>query len=136
MAEEKKEEKKIAPKLAKIIDAVAELSVLELADLVKAMEEKFGIQALAAAAPAPAAGADQAAPAEEKSSFTVVMTAVGGNKISVIKALREIKPDIGLKEAKDLTEKLPAEVLAEAKKEVAEEAKKKLEAAGASVELK
>jgi len=127
-------EKKLAAKLVKIIDDISKLSVLELADLVKALEDKFGVQAVAAA---PAASAAPAADtAAEKSAFSVVMTAVGGNKIGVIKALREIKPDLGLKEAKDTTEKLPAEILVDAKKEEAEEAKKKLEAAGATVELK
>ncbi len=132
-------EEKLDPKLEKILDQIGELSVLELSSLVKALEEKFGVQAIAAApvATATAGGnSEAAAPAEEKSVFTVIMTDSGANKINVIKALREIKPDLGLKEAKEMTENLPAEVLAEAKKEEAEEAKKKLEAAGAKVELK
>ncbi len=138
MADDSKKpsEKKLDPKLAKIIDDVSKLSVLELADLVKSLEDKFGVQAMAAMPAAAAAPAGGDSGAEEKSVFTVVMTAAGGNKIGVIKALREIKPDLGLKEAKDMTEKLPAEVLADAKKEDAEEAKKKLEGAGATVELK
>jgi len=139
--EEKKQEEKnkLEPKLQKIIDQIAELSVLELSQLVKALEEKFEVQAVAMAAPAAAGAAPAAeggAPAEEKSSFTVVMTEAGANKINVIKALREIKPDLGLKEAKDMTEQTPAEILTEVKKEEAEEAKKKLEEAGAKVELK
>ncbi len=138
MADEKKpEEAKVSPKLEKIIADIEKLSVLELADLVKALEDKFGVQAVAAA-PVAAAGASagEEAGGEEKSTFTVVLTAAGSNKIAVIKALREIKPDLGLKEAKDMTEQLPAEVLTDAKKEDAENAKKKLEEAGATVELK
>jgi large subunit ribosomal protein L7/L12 len=135
----KKETASLDPKLQKIIDEVAQLSVLELSELVKALEEKFDVQAVAAA-PVAAAGAGgnggQEAAAEEKSAFTVVLADAGANKISVIKALREIKPDLGLKEAKDMTDQTPAEVLVDAKKEEAEEAKKKLEEAGAKVELK
>lgn len=129
---------KVSPKLDKIIDDIAQLSVLELSDLVSAMEEKFGVQAMAAAPVAAAGngGAEGAAPAEEKSSFTVVLTDGGANKINTIKALREIKPELGLKEAKDMTEQVPAEVLVDAKKEDAQVAKTKLEEAGAKVELK
>lgn len=130
---------KASDKLEKIIDDVAKLSVLELSDLVKAMEEKFGVQAMSmapAAASGPAGSNEAAAPVEEQTAFTVVMTDSGADKIKTIKALREIKPELGLKEAKDMTEKLPAEVLANVKKEQAEEAKKKLEEAGAKVELK
>ncbi len=139
--EEKKEEAKVSSKLQKIIDEVSDLSVLELSDLVKALEDKFGVQAIAAApvaavgATVPGAG-DAGAQAEEKSSFDVIMTDSGANKINVIKALREINPSLGLKEAKDMTEKMPQEVLKEAKKEAAEEAVKKLKEAGAQVELK
>jgi len=140
MADEKKgKETKISDKLQKIIDQIAELTVLELSDLVSALEDKFGVQAVAAApvAAAPAAaGAGTDSAAEEKSEFDVVLTEAGSNKISVIKALREIKPELGLKEAKDLTEKVPADILTSAKKEQAEEAKTKLEEAGAKVELK
>jgi len=140
MADEKKgKETKISDKLQKIIDQIAELTVLELSDLVSALEDKFGVQAVAAApvAAAPAAaGAGTDSAAEEKSEFDVVLTEAGSNKISVIKALREIKPELGLKEAKDLTEKVPADILTSAKKEQAEEAKAKLEEAGAKVELK
>ncbi len=140
MADDKKEEKKaevkVSANLKKIIDEVEKLTVLELADLVKALEDKFGVSAAApvAVAAAPAAGA--AAPAaEEKSEYQVVLTAAGANKIGVIKALREINQELGLKEAKDLAEAAPKEV-GTYKKDVAEEAKKKLEAAGAQVELK
>jgi large subunit ribosomal protein L7/L12 len=121
-------------KLSKIIDEIADLSVLELSELVTALEDKFGVEAVAAT---PAAASQ--APAEkeeEKSAYDVVMTSSGEKKIDVIKALRVVKPDLGLKEAKDLTENVPAEILKEAKKDQAEEAKKKLEEAGASVELK
>ena len=139
MADEKKVKKtKISDKLQKIIDQIAELSVLELSDLVSALEDKFGVQAIVAApvAAAVAGGADAEAVAEEKTEFDVILAETGSNKISVIKALREIKPELGLKEAKDLTEQVPADILTQAKKEVAEEAKKKLEEAGAKVELK
>ncbi len=135
--EKGKSKAKLSAKLEKIINQIAELSVLELSDLVKALEDKFGIQAIAAAPVA--AGTTQTGnekPAEEKSIFTVILTETGSNKIGVIKALREVKPDLGLKEAKDITEKTPADVLIEVKKEQAEEAKKKLEKAGAKVELK
>jgi len=123
-------------KIQKIIDSVAELSVLELSELVKALEEKFDVKAVAAApaAAAPAAGA--AAPAaEEKSEFDVVITSGGANKIAVIKVVREFKPELGLKEAKDMVDATPAS-LGTMKKEAANDAKAKLEAAGAQVELK
>src|SRR3990167_9441509 len=121
----------------KIIDQVEKLTVLELADLVKTLEEKFGVSAAApvAVAAAPVAGA--AAPtAEEKDSYDVVLTNAGTNKIAVIKAVREIKPELGLKEAKDLVDTAPKPVLEAAKKADAEAAKQKLEAAGAQMELK
>lgn len=127
---------KLSPTLKKIIDEVAKLTVLELADLVKALEDKFGVSAAAPVAAAAAPVAAAAAPAEEaKSEYQVVLTSAGANKIGVIKALREINPELGLKEAKDLTEAAPKEV-GTFKKEAAEEAKKKLETAGAQVELK
>lgn len=135
--ETKKEEKsvKVSAKLEKIIEEVEKLTVLELSELVKALEDKFGVSAAAPVAVA-AAGAAAAAPVEEaKSEYQVVLTAAGANKIGVIKALREINQELGLKEAKDLAEAAPKEV-GTYKKEVAEEAKKKLEAAGAQVELK
>ena len=123
-------------KLTKIIDQIAELSVLELSDLVKALEEKFDVKAVAMAA-APAAGAAPAAAAavEEKSEFDVVITNAGTNKIAVIKVVREFKPELGLKEAKDMVDACPAQ-LGTLKKEAANDAKAKLEAAGATVELK
>ena len=131
-----KKEVKVSANLTKIIEAVEKLTVLELAELVKALEDKFGVSAAAPVAMAAGASAPQVAPAEEaKSEYQVMLTAAGANKIGVIKALREINQELGLKEAKDLAEAAPKEV-GTFKKEVAEEAKKKLEAAGAQVELK
>ena len=122
-------------KMQKIVDEIEKLTVLEVSELVKALEEKFGVSAAPMAmATAPATAVTT--PTEEKTEFTVVLKAAGANKIGVIKAVREIKPDLGLKEAKDLTEKGDAVLLENVKKDVAEEAKKKLEAAGATVELK
>ena len=125
-------------KLEKILNDIAELSVLELSDLVKALEEKFDVKAVAMAA-APAAGAPTAgaaaAPAEEKTEFDVVITNSGTNKIAVIKVVREFKPELGLKEAKDMVDAAPAD-LGTMKKDAANDAKTKLEAAGATVELK
>ena len=129
---------KLSAKLTKIIEEVEKLTVLELADLVKALEDKFGVSAAApvAAAAAPAAGTSAPQAAEEaKSEYQVVLASAGANKIGVIKALREIKQELGLKEAKDLAEAAPKEV-GTFKKEEAETAKKKLETAGAQVELK
>ena len=113
------------------------MSVLELSDLVKALEEKFGVSAAAQVAAAPAAGAAAgAAPAEEQTVFNVVVTNSGAQKIQVIKALRELVPTLGLKEAKDLVDAAPKEVMTQVNKKTAEEAKAKLVAAGATVELK
>lgn len=124
----------MSDKVKKLVESVSELSVLEVAELVKALEEKFGVTA----APVAVAGVASAvaAPVEEKTEFDVVITDAGANKIGVIKAVREIKTDLGLVEAKNLVEKAPATVLEGAKKEDAEAAKKKLEEAGAKVELK
>ena len=138
MAEEaKKKEIKVSPAAQKIIDAVEKLTVLELAELVKALEDKFGVSASApvAVAAAPAASAD-AAPVEEKSEFDIVLAAAGANKIASIKAVRIINQELGLKEAKDLVEAAPKTVAEGVKKEQAEEWKKLLEEAGAQVELK
>lgn len=131
------EEKKVNAKIEKIIDSVAELSVLELSELVKALEEKFDVKAVAAApvAAAAAGAATAAAPVEEKNEFDVVITSAGANKIAVIKAVREFKPELGLKEAKDMVDACPAD-LGTMKKDAANDAKAKLEAAGAQVELK
>ena len=118
-----------------ILDAIASMTVLEVSDLIKMMEEKFGVSAAAAAVAVadPAAGA--AAAAEEKTEFDVVLVEAGSNKIAVIKAVREMT-GLGLKEAKDLVEGAPKAVKEQLPKADAEEAKKKLEAAGAKVELK
>ena len=126
----------MSDKLQKIVDQISELSVLEVAELVKALEEKFGVTAAPVAVAGAAVPAAAAAPVEEKTEFNVVITDAGANKIGVIKAVREIKTDLGLVEAKNLVEKAPAVVLEGAKKEDAEAAKKKLEEAGAKVELK
>ena len=119
--------------LNKIIDELSKLTVVEAADLSKQLEEKWGVKAAAAVAAAPAAGA--ATPAEEKSEFTIFLSAAGDKKINVIKEVRAIT-GLGLKEAKDLVEAAPKEVKKGVPKKDAEEAKKKLEAAGAKVELK
>jgi large subunit ribosomal protein L7/L12 len=135
-AEEKKESKAVSKDLEGIIEKIEKLSVLELADLVHALEDRFGVTAAApmAVAAGPAAGGS-AEPAEEKTSFNVVLTNAGANKIGAIKAVREIVPTLGLKEAKDLVESAPKPVLEGVNKETAEEAKAKLTAAGATVEL-
>jgi large subunit ribosomal protein L7/L12 len=116
-----------------ILEAVSSMSVIDLNDLVKAFEEKFGVSAAAVAVAAPAGGA--AAAVEEKTDFDVMLTEIGANKVSVIKAVREIT-GLGLKEAKDLVEAAPKAVKEGADKATAEDAKKKLEEAGAKVELK
>lgn len=126
-----------APKLAKIIEEIGSLTVLELSDLVKALEEKFGVTAAAPMAMmAPFAGGGAAAPAaEEKTTFTVVLAVAGDKKIQVIKEVRAVT-NLGLKEAKDLVEGAPKPVKENVSKEEAAEIKKKLEAVGAKVELK
>lgn len=124
-------------KHADLIKQIETMTVLELADFVKELEDRFGVSAAAPMMMAgPVAGGADAAPAEEKTSFSVVVANAGEQKIAVIKAVREIRSDLGLKEAKDLVDAAPKEVLANAKKEDAEAAKAKLEAAGATVELK
>jgi len=128
------EKTELSKKLNDIMKSVEEMSVLELSTLVKAMEEKFGVTAaVPMAAAAPAAGAAPAA--EEKSTFTVVLLDVGANKINVIKEIRAVTT-LGLKEAKDLADSAPKTVKENIPKEEAENIKKKLEAAGAKVELK
>ena len=130
---------KVSAKLAKIIEEIEKLSVLELSELVKALEEKFGVTAAPQVAVAPSG---QAAPAggeegaSEQTTFNVILAESGANKISVIKAIRELVPTLGLKEAKDLVDAAPKQVLEGVNKENANEAKQKLEAAGAKVELK
>ena len=132
---------KTSKKVEDLITEIGTLSVLELADLVKALEEKFGVSAAPVAMATPVAGTPQAGAAaggeiSEQTTFNVILTNTGANKISVIKAVREINQTLGLKEAKDLVDGAPKEVLNGVNKATAEEAKKKLEAAGAKVELK
>ena len=119
--------------LNKIIDELSKLTVVEAAELSKQLEEKWGVTAAAPAAAAPAAGA--AAPTEEKSEFTIFLASAGDKKIKVIKEVRAIT-GLGLKEAKDLVEAAPKEIKKGVAKKDADEAKKKLEAAGAKIELK
>ncbi|HEY6121130.1 MAG TPA: 50S ribosomal protein L7/L12 [Pyrinomonadaceae bacterium] len=126
-------------KIQSIVDQVKGLTLLEASQLVKAMEETFGVSAAAAAVAAPAAGAagagEAAAPAEEKTEFDVILQAIGGNKINVIKVVREVTA-LGLKEAKDLVEAAPKAVKEGVSKEEAESIKQKLSDAGATVEVK
>ena len=136
---EEKPAEKPAPsgKFKDLIKDIEGLTTLELAELVKELEERFGVSAAAPVAMAGAPAAGGAAPeAEEKATYTVVLADSGAQKIAVIKALREINQELGLKEAKDLADSAPKEVLKDAPKEEAEVAKKKLEAAGAKVEMK
>ena len=119
-----------------ILDAIANMSVMEVVDLVEAMEEKFGVSAAAAVeVAAPAAGGGDAAAAEEKTEFDVVLASFGDNKVAVIKAVRGIT-GLGLKEAKDMVEGAPSTVKEGASKDEAETIKKQLEEAGATAELK
>ena len=124
-------------KLEKLVDDLSALSVLEAAELSKLLEEKWGVSAAAPVAAAAAAGPAAAAEVvEEQTEFTVVLTAGGDKKINVIKEVRAIRPDLGLKEAKDLVEGAPQPVKENISKQEAEEIKKKLEDAGASVTVK
>jgi len=127
----------MAADIEKIVEQLSELTVLEAAELSKALEEKWGVTAAAAApvAVAAAGGAGDAGAAEEKDEFTVVLAAAGGNKIAVIKEVRGIT-GLGLKEAKEMVEGAPKDLKEGVKKDEAEEMKKKLEEAGATVELK
>ena len=118
-----------------ILNAIADMSVMDIVELIEAMEEKFGVSAAAAVAAAPAAGAAGGEAAAEQTEFDVVMTSFGDNKVSVIKAVRGVT-GLGLKEAKDMVEGAPATVKEGASKDEAEDIKKQLEEAGASVELK
>jgi large subunit ribosomal protein L7/L12 len=146
MADKKKEAKKtsekeasqeLSKKVQKIVDAVKDLSLMEVSELVKALEDEFGVSAAAPVAAAPAAGAANGGePAEEQTEFDVVLKEAGSNKIQAIKAVRQLKSDLGLSDAKKFVESAPATVLEAADKEKAEEAKKILEEAGCTVELK
>jgi large subunit ribosomal protein L7/L12 len=131
-AAEEKEEVEVPEKFAKLVAQVEEMSVLELNELVKVLEKKFGVSAAAVAMAGPAAGGEAA---EEKSEFTVELTSAGESKIGVIKAVKNIL-GLGLKEAKDLVESAPAVLKENVKKEEAEEMKKAVEEAGGKVELK
>jgi large subunit ribosomal protein L7/L12 len=132
------DEKQLSAKVQKVVDAVKELSLMEVSELVSALEETFGVTA---AAPMmmgamPAGAAAGAAPAEEKDEFDVILKEAGSNKIAAIKAVRTLKPELGLGDAKTFVESAPKPVLEGAKKEDAEAAKKALEEAGCVVELK
>ena len=119
-----------------VLDAIADMSVMDVVQLVEAMEEKFGVSAAAAVAAAPAAAAaGDTAPAEEKDDFDIVLSGAGDKKVNVIKAVRAIT-GLGLKEAKEMVDSAPSTIKEAAPKAEAEEAKKALEEAGASVELK
>lgn len=140
MIEQKEEKIEVPEKFKKLVEEIENLSVLDLAELVKILEKKFGVTAVAPVGPtpAPAAAAPAASPAEEKTLFNVVLTAVGEKKIEVIKVVRDVTQK-GLKEAKDLVDAAatsPQVVKENVKKEEAEELKKKFEAVGAKVELK
>ena len=122
-----------------MIKAIEEMSVMELSELVKALEEKFGVSGMpmmAAGAPAAGGSAEAGEAAPEQTTFNVMLTEIGGNKISVIKAVRELVPTLGLADAKALVEAAPKEVMQGVNKKTADEAKAKLEAAGAKAELK
>jgi large subunit ribosomal protein L7/L12 len=118
-----------------ILETISNMTVMEVVDLIAAMEEKFGVTAAAAVAAAPVAAAEAGAAAEEKTEFDVVMSSFGANKVGVIKVVRAIT-GLGLKEAKDMVEGAPSTIKEAAGKEEAEDIKKQLEEAGASVELK
>ena len=125
--------------LEKLVDDLSALTVLEAAELSKLLEEKWGVSAAAPVAVAAAGGGAAAAPAEaaeEQTEFTVVLTSGGDKKINVIKEVRGVRPDLGLKEAKDLVEGAPQNVVENVSKQAAEELKKKLEEAGAKVQIK
>tara|TARA_B110001454_G_C12569217_1_gene371150 strand:+ start:86 stop:469 length:384 start_codon:yes stop_codon:yes gene_type:complete len=119
-----------------LIEEIKQMSVIDLSEVVKALEEEFGVSAAApvAVAAAPAGGDDGAAPAEEKTEFTVTLKDIGANKIAVIKAVREVT-SLGLKEAKDLVESAPKPIREDVSKDESEEIKAKIEASGASVEI-
>lgn len=133
---EAKAESKLSAKVQKVVDAVKELSLMEVSELVKALEDEFGVSAAAPAMVAAAPGAAAGAPAEEQTEFDVILKEGGSNKIGAIKAVRQLKPELGLGEAKQFVESAPQKVLEAANKEDAENAKKVLEEAGCVVEMK
>src|SRR3989338_9590411 len=129
-------EAKLSEKLQKLAKEIESLTVVEMAELSKYLEDKFGVSAMPmAAAPSAVQPAAETAK-EEKTIFTVVLTSAGENKLGVIKAVREIQPNLGLMEAKKMVESAPQELLKDVKKDQAEEAKKKIETAGGKIELK
>lgn len=132
------EENKVSKKVEELVEEVAKLTVLELSELVTALQEKLGVSAIpqVAASAAPTGQVPAEAAADEDGNKTVIMTAAGTQKINVIKALREINPNLTLMDAKGMTEVVPAEILKDAKAEDAKAAEAKLKAAGATVELK
>ena len=121
---------------AEIIAAIEKMTILELADLVKEMEEKFGVSAAAPVVVGAVAGGEAAPAEEEKTEFDVILKAAGAKKLNVIKIVREVKPGLGLKEAKDLVDNAPSTLAEAITKEAAEELKKKFEEAGAEIEIK
>ena len=121
---------------AEIIAAIEKMTILELADLVKEMEEKFGVSAAAPVVVGAVAGGEAAPAEEEKTEFDVILKAAGAKKLNVIKIVREVKPGLGLKEAKDLVDNAPSTLAEGIAKEAAEELKKKFEEAGAEIEIK
>ena len=126
-------------KLEKLVDDLSSLTVLEAAELAKLLEDKWGVSAAAPVAMAAAAGGAAAAPAEaaeEQTEFTVILTGAGEKKINVIKEVRTVRPDLGLKEAKDLVEGAPQNIKENVSKQEAEDIKSKLEAAGATIQIK
>ncbi len=133
---EAKAESKLSAKVQKVVDAVKELSLMEVSELVKALEDEFGVSAAAPAMMAAAPGAVAGAPVEEQTEFDVILKEGGSNKIGAIKAVRQLKPELGLGEAKQFVESAPQKVLEAANKEDAENAKKVLEEAGCVVEMK
>lgn len=130
------DEKKLSEKVQKLVDAVKELSLMEVSELVSALEETFGVTAAAPMMMGAVAGAAGAAPVEEQDEFDVILKEAGSNKIAAIKAVRTLKPELGLGDAKTFVESAPKPVLEGAKKEDAQAAKKTLEEAGCVVELK
>ena len=138
MSEETTEKKEISKETQKLVDEIKKLKLTDVAELVSALEDEFGVSAampMMAMGAAPAGGA-AGEPAEEKTSFNVELTSSGENKISVIKAVREVLPELGLKEAKDLADGAPKVIKENVKKEDAEAMKKKIEEAGGKVTLK
>ena len=134
--EAKEPQKAVSGAFAEIVEKLEKLTVKELADLVKDLEDRWGVSSVPMAGTGVVAQAGEVAKVDEKSEFAIHLVESGSQKIAVIKAVREVRPDLGLKEAKDLVDGAPKEVKANVPKAEAEEAKKKFEAAGAKVELK